>query len=113
MTEQLRYITDEEGQRVGVVLDWQTYLQLTNQPPDTDILSNLSQAELQALASSTLAPKEQERLDDMLARNAEGQLSDKEQSELDDLLAQIDQLNIVKTRARYTLSYHEKSPSAQ
>jgi hypothetical protein len=103
MTDQLRYITDEEGQRVGVVLDWQTYLQLTNQLADTDLLSNLSQAELQALAGSTLAPKEQERLDDLLARNAEGQLSDKEQSELDDLLDQIDQLNIVKTRARYTL----------
>lgn len=113
MTDQLRYITDEEGQRIGVVLDWQTYLQLTNQPADSDLLSNLSQAELQALASSTLAPKEQERLDDLLARNAEGQISDKEQSELDDLLAQIDQLNIVKTRARYTLHHYEKSPSAR
>ena len=111
MTEQLRYITDEQGERVGVVLDWKTYLQLTNQPADTDLLSNLSQAELQALAGSMLAPKEQERLDDLLARNTEGQLSGKEQVELDDLLAQIDQLNIIKTRARYTLHYHEKSPS--
>ncbi|HFQ93367.1 MAG TPA: hypothetical protein ENK32_05125 [Anaerolineae bacterium] len=113
MSEQMRYITDEAGQRVGVMLDWRTYLQLTNQPVDRDLLVNLSQEELQALAESALSPQEQRRLDDLLERNAEGQLSPEETTELDDLLTQIDQLNILKTRARYTLQYYDNLASAK
>jgi hypothetical protein len=39
----------------------------------------------------------------MLVRNAEAQLSADEVANLDRLLAQVDQLTILKTRARYTL----------
>jgi hypothetical protein len=59
--------------------------------------------ELQALADSKLAPSSQERLDELLAQNAESQLSDDEVAQLDYLLAQVDQLTILKTRAKYTL----------
>ncbi len=63
----------------------------------------LSQDELQALADSKLAPAAQNQLDDMLARNAESQICADEVANLDRLLAQVDQLTILKTRARYTL----------
>lgn len=69
---------------------------------DSEILVGLSEDELEALADSVLAPSLQGRLDELLARNGSNQLSADEQAELDGLLAQVDQLTIVKTRARYT-----------
>lgn len=105
MLTQLQYITNEQGEQVGVVLDIKTYQQLTNQlPPDPDILVGLSQAELEALAESVLAPPAQTRLDLLLSQNAENRLSAEEVAELDRLLTHIDYLNILKTRTRYTLS---------
>ena len=43
------------------------------------------------------------RLNDLLARNTDDTLMVEEKATLDRLLAQVDQLNIIKTRARYTL----------
>ena len=40
----------------------------------------------------------------LLAKNAESVLSTDEVAELDHLVAQVDQLTILKTRARYTLN---------
>ena len=58
-----RYIIDEQGERIGVLLDLEEYQQLTRlSPPDADLLVGLSEAELQALAHSALAPAEQDRL---------------------------------------------------
>jgi hypothetical protein len=59
--------------------------------------------EPQALADSQLSAASQRRLDDLLAQNAESQLSTDETEELDQLIAKVDQLTILKTRARYTL----------
>jgi hypothetical protein len=70
---------------------------------DSEILVGLSEDELHALADSMLAPSAQADLDDLLDRNAAGQLTTDEQAELDRLLARVDQLTILKTRARYTL----------
>ncbi len=70
---------------------------------DTQLLIGLSHDELEALADSLLAPAAQERLDELLERNSESRLSSVEQQELDRLLAKVDQLTILKTRARYTL----------
>jgi hypothetical protein len=70
---------------------------------DSEVLVGLSDGELEALADSVLAPSAQARLDDLLDRNAAGQLAPSEQAELDHLLARVDQLTILKTRARYTL----------
>ena len=106
MAEELQYIVNEQGEQVGVILDLAAYRRLTHQlGPDPDLLSGLSQAELQALAESVLAPTAQARLNELSARNEEQQLSAKEMAELDHLLEQVDQLTILKTRARYTLNH--------
>jgi hypothetical protein len=110
MSSSRRYITNEQGEHIGVLLDLDEYQQMTRQlacadSSDPEILIGLSEAELQALAHSTLAPVEQSRLDDLLTQNTEAQLSETEQAELDCLLNDIDQLTILKTRARYTLAH--------
>ena len=56
MSSTRRYITDEQGERIGVLLDLDEYQQLTSLPPDSEILVGLSEAELQALARSAPAP---------------------------------------------------------
>lgn len=68
-----------------------------------EALTGLNDDELEALADSVLAPAAQARLDALLDRNAQGQLTASEISELDRLVARVDQLTILKTRARYTL----------
>jgi hypothetical protein len=106
MSELLQYVTNELGERVGVLLDWNTYVRLSQAPGlDEDYLVGLSVDELQALASCKLALADQARLDNLVARNSESLLCDDEITELDDLLAKADRLTILKTRARYTLNY--------
>ena len=68
-----------------------------------ELLVGLSGAELEALADGMLAPTAQARLDELLRRNPENGLSPEEQSDLDQILAKVDQLTLLKTRARYTL----------
>lgn len=105
MSQSVQYVTNQQGERVGVLLDLETYHKLTNaSTADVDILTGLSLNELQALAETALALRDQAQLDDLLARMAENQLSLDDTAILDRLLAQVDQLNILKTRARYTLN---------
>ncbi len=106
MAEQ--YVINEQGKHVAVLLDMADYQRL-KQPTadDQDLLLTLSQAELEALADGQLAPAAQTRLDELLIRNQEGQLSTEDSAELDRLLLQVDQLTILKTRARYTLNHHQ------
>ena len=78
---------------------------------DSEILVGLSQEELEALADSILVPSAQSRLDHLLERNTEGQLSASEQLELDRLLAKVDQLTILKTRAKFTL--HQRAGATE
>jgi hypothetical protein len=73
-------------------------------PKDSELLIGLSDHELEALADSNLAPAAQARLDELLDRNATGQLAGPEQAELDRLLARVDQLTLLKARAKYTLA---------
>jgi hypothetical protein len=109
MLESVQYVTNEHGERVGVLLDLETYHQLINPSAvDAEILTNLSKDELQVLAESILSSKAQTQLDDLLAKNAENQLSADDTNTLDRLLGQIDQLNILKARARYSLIYFGK-----
>ena len=113
MSEPLRYIINEQGGRIGVLLDIDEYHRLTNAASeDPDLLVGLSQLELHALAQSALAPADQSRLADLLARQAESELSSDESTQLDVLLEQVDQLNILKTRARYTLTRQQQPPTA-
>ena len=105
MSEYVRYITNEQGERVGVLLDMEAYDRLTSPlTVDSECLHDLSVDELQALADSQLSAASQRRLDDLLAQNAESQLSTDETEELDQLIAKVDRLTILKTRARYTLT---------
>ena len=70
---------------------------------NSELLVGLSHEELEALADSMLVPSAQSRLDDLLERNAQGRLGPDEEAELDLLLTRVDQLTILKTRAKYTL----------
>ena len=70
---------------------------------NSELLLSLSDAELEALADSKLAPSAQGRLDELLTRNADNHLNASEQFELDCLLAKVDQLTLLKTRALFTL----------
>ena len=53
----------------------------------------------------------QARLTELLARNAQHQLEATEVSELDRLLERVDQLTVLKTRARYTLQHYQAGAS--
>ncbi len=104
MPESVRYITNERGERIGVLLDLDVYQRLANPLAlDADCLVGLSVDELQTLANCKLSTVEQVHLDDLLARNAESQLSSMEIAELDRLLIEADHLMVLKARARYTL----------
>ena len=70
---------------------------------ETSILPNVSTSGLQALANAMLAPKDQSKIDDLLARNSDGKLDATESAELDSLIEQIDELNLLKARAEFTL----------
>jgi hypothetical protein len=72
---------------------------------DPEVLVGLSMGELEALCDSLLAPAAQARLDDLLARNADDGLSAAEVAELERLVDRVDQLTILKTRARLTLQH--------
>jgi hypothetical protein len=105
MLEQVQYITNEQGERVGVLLNIEVYQRLVNPlTADSECLTGLNKDELQALANSKLAPSFQAALNHLLTQNAESELSANELAELEDLLAEIDQLTLLKTRARYTLT---------
>ncbi|MEH1853528.1 MAG: hypothetical protein V7L11_18085 [Nostoc sp.] len=104
MSDSVQYVTNAEGKKVGVLLDLETYQQLTNLSVDSELLIGLNLDELQALAESYLSPKAHIQLQELLVKNSDNDLSDDETETLDRLLAQVDQLNILKARARYTLN---------
>ena len=86
MSESIQYITNEEGERVGVLLVLNTYSRLANLLKlDEECLVGLSVDELNALASCKLAVADQTRLDDLVAKNAESLLCANETAELNDL----------------------------
>jgi hypothetical protein len=107
MSDSVQYVINAQGDKVGVLLDLETYQQLANLSLDSELLIGLSLDELQALAESSLFPKSQIQLQELLVKNSENNLSVEETEILDKLLAQVDQLNILKTRARYTLHFFQ------
>jgi hypothetical protein len=103
-TAPIEYIVTEAGQRTAVVMRWEDYQALQAMlPTDPDALTGLSESELRALAEGMLSPAHQERLRDLLRQNQESGVGGDEQSELDRLLDQVDQMNVLKARAAYTL----------
>jgi hypothetical protein len=104
MSKAVQYVTNQQGERVGVLLDLETYdCLVSTATSDEELLAGLSLEELQALANSQLASTEQTQLGELLIQNAEGQLSADATATLNRLLTQVDNLNILKTRAKYTL----------
>jgi hypothetical protein len=76
---------------------------------EAKLLPNVSVSGLKALASGLLAPQAQSHLDDLRARNSDGKLNAQETKELDDLIEQIDELNLLKARAAFTLSHRDEN----
>ena len=102
--EPIRYLVEESGRQVGVVLSLEDYYELcAAQPHDPELLVGLSDAELEVLADSMLVPRQQNRLSHLLKLNREGGLGTEEEQELDRLLEQIDQMNVLQARALYAL----------
>ncbi len=104
----IQYLVSEDGQRTGVVMDWQAYQLLqrdARHSDDPELLVGLSELELQTLAQGWLSPPHQERLAELLARQQAQTLSLAETSDLDELLARIDSMNLLKARARYSLQH--------
>ena len=77
MPESVQYITNTQRDRVSVLLNLETYQQLTNLSADTELLIGLSLDELQALVESVLSPKTHTQLDNLLMKNADNQLLQK------------------------------------
>lgn len=67
-------------------------------------LLGMSDAELSVLAEAVIAPGQQQTLHQLLEKNQSGALTPHEETALDELLAQVDQVGLLKARARYTLS---------
>lgn len=67
-------------------------------------LLGMSDAELNVLAEAVIAPGQQQTLHQLLEKNQSGALTPHEETALDELLAQVDQVGLLKARARYTLS---------
>jgi hypothetical protein len=100
----LQYLTTEQGKQIAVVLDMAAYQELLAAAGrDPELLTDLSREELQALADSKLAPEMQSRLGDLQSLQREGRMTNDDEEQWEQLLAQIDQLNILKARARLTL----------
>ncbi|MEA5418025.1 hypothetical protein VB712_02240 [Spirulina sp. CCNP1310] len=105
----IQYITNENGQRVGVMLDLATYEQLTHPlTNDPECLLNISPAELQAFANIELALNSQQTLNTLLSKNNQSSLTPTETQILDELLEQIDALALLKARAKYTLQRRQE-----
>ena len=104
MSDAIRYITDDTGTQIGVLLELDAYRQLSNPLlSDRKCLVSLSRDELLALAHCKIALPEQAHLDHLLTLNAEAKLSEDEITELDKILAESDHLMVLKARALYTL----------
>jgi hypothetical protein len=109
-----RFITDPNGKRIEVILDLESYQKfLQSQMQDENLLVGVSDAELRALAKGKLATDEQERLSSLIKREKAGSLSSEETRELDTMLEDLDQLNLLKAKALYTLKVRQEklSPS--
>jgi hypothetical protein len=112
MIDEIQYVTNIQGDRVGVLLTVEAYqrFQQQCQIEDPKLLLNLSLEELQVLADCKLVPEEQAQIDQTLERNALRQLSDSEVARLDTVLKKVEYLNRLRSRAKYTLQELEKLP---
>jgi hypothetical protein len=104
----VEYLVREDGERTGVVLNWQDFQKLRARlEADPDLLVGLDVETLSAIANGMLSAPHQQQLDALLERNRTDGLAPEERSELDQLLDDIDRMNLLKARAIYTLKQVE------
>jgi hypothetical protein len=109
-----RFLTNEQGQAVEVVLDVSTYERLLrSQSQDPKLLRDLSREQLEALAKGTLTTTDESKLHDLVEKKKAGVLTYAEVGQLQALLEQVDQLALVKARALYTLHKMQTLGTAQ
>jgi hypothetical protein len=70
---------------------------------EQELLTGVSLDELEALAAGVLIPAKQARLDELIEGARQNRLTADEDAELDDLLNKVDQLNLLRARAQYTI----------
>lgn len=100
----VEYLMREDGERTGVVLNWQDYQRLRSHlESDPDLLAGLDVETLSAIANGMLSVSYQQRLEALLERNRSGARAPEEQTELEQLLDGVDRMNLLKARALYTL----------
>ena len=104
-----QFLTNEQGERVGVVLDMATYEKLLRlETRDANLLRDLTIEQLEVLAKSQLTSDAQEQLYDLIEKKKTSALSREETKQLAGFLEQIDQLAVLKARALYTLKQNNK-----
>jgi hypothetical protein len=96
-----RFVTNEQRQTVEVVLDVTTYETLRGSDPL--LLRDLTLGQLQALADGKLTTDVQGQLSSLIANEKAGLNTSEETAMLDQLLRELDQLDMLKARALYTL----------
>jgi hypothetical protein len=84
---------------------------LRSKPTETKVelapLSNMNFQELRTLAEAIMAPDRQQQLQALLDKNRRDELFPEEQESLDELLAEVDQVALLKARARYTMGLYK------
>jgi hypothetical protein len=104
-----RFLTNDRGKPVEVVLDLNTYRNLVeSQPRDPKLLRDLSQEQLEALAEGHLTTEREATLHDLIEKKKVAALAPEESALLSSLLEQVDQLALLKARAVYTLHHLKK-----
>ena len=109
-----RFVTNDQGQAIEVVLDVSTYERLLrSQSGDPKLLRDFSREQLEALAKSTLTTAEEDKLHSLVEKKKSGLLSGEEAAQLHEVLEQVDQLALVKARALDTLHTMQTLGTAQ
>ena len=112
MDNQIQFVTNEKGEKTGVLLNVEYYYQLVSYAPSNPkILPGLSIGELEALSDMKLALSHQARIDELIARQKADILTVEEVAELDQFLVYMDHLTTLKARAGYTLYNMSKNPT--
>jgi hypothetical protein len=100
--QQPRFVTNREGQKV-VELDVKTYEQLVRSASDPLLLRDVTLEQLEALAEGKLSTASQAELSSLIQKEKAGGATPEEIAMLDKLMKQLDQLDMLKARAIYTL----------
>jgi hypothetical protein len=98
-----RFVTTAQG-TVEVIMDEQTYEALvSSNSPDPLLLRDLTLEQLKALAEGKLTTDTQAQLNGLIQKEKTGKATAEESAILDKLLHQLDQLDMLKAKAFYTL----------